>query len=114
VQAAILGSTENIPALPWAPSITLATADDNLANGTDAVLFSEKPNRPLCSLAPEFDLYQAECELDNGREVFGATHKLDYVLGSGTNSYAYIVGRANSSSKRRLRGSRQSAGPDEP
>jgi hypothetical protein len=77
-------------------SMTIATPPDQLANGTDTVsVFSEKLNRHFEFSRQGSDLYQTEYALVNGREVFRASHKLDYVLGSGTNSYSYIVRRGN-------------------
>jgi len=77
-------------------SMALATAPDHVANGTDTVsVFSEKLNRHFEFSRQGSDLYQTEYELANGSEVFRATHKLDYVLGSGTHSHAYIVRRGN-------------------
>jgi len=42
------------------------------------------------------DVYQIEYELDaNGQEVFRNTHKIEYVVGSGSNGHSYIVRRGN-------------------
>ena len=42
------------------------------------------------------DLYQSQYELDeSGKEVFRSTHKLEYVIGSGSNGQSYVVRRSD-------------------
>jgi hypothetical protein len=77
-------------------SMKLAMAPDQLASGTDTIsVFSEKLNRHFEFSRHGSDLYQTEYELDKESEIFRASHKLDYVIGSGNNSYAYVVRRGN-------------------
>lgn len=43
------------------------------------------------------NLYQSQYELDNsGQEIFRSSHKLEYVIGSGSNGQSYVVRRGNS------------------
>src|SRR5947207_5406805 len=77
-------------------SMTPATAPDELAHGTETVsIYNDKLKRHFEFSRRGSDLYQTEFELNSGNEVFRTTYKLDYVLGSGTNSRAYIVRRGN-------------------
>jgi hypothetical protein len=77
-------------------SMTVAMAPDHLASGTNTIsVFSEKLNRHFEFSRHGSDLYQTEYELGNEREIFRASHKLDYVIGSGINSHAYVVRRGN-------------------
>ncbi len=61
-----------------------------------ASVFSEKLNRHFeVSLKGE-DLIQSDFELDSeAREVFRASQKLDFVIGSGVNGYTYVVRRGD-------------------
>lgn len=43
------------------------------------------------------NLYQSQYELDStGQEMFRSSHKLEYVIGSGSNGQSYVVRRGNS------------------
>ena len=44
---------------------------------------------------PDDAIYQSEYQAANGREVFRATHKLEYTVGSGANGRSFLVRRGN-------------------
>ena len=61
-----------------------------------AAVFAEKLNRHYQVYRQGQDVFQTDYELDaSGREVFRASHKLEYVIGSGANGYTYIVRRGD-------------------
>lgn len=78
-------------------SMTLAAVPEQLAKVADATpVYSEQLNRHFEVSRQGTELYQAEYEMDDsGHEVFRTTHKLDYVIGSGTNGYTYLVRRGD-------------------
>lgn len=61
-----------------------------------ASIFNGKLNRHFEVSPRDSALYQSEYELDaSGREIFRASYKLEYAIGSGINGYTYIVRRGN-------------------
>ena len=60
-----------------------------------ASVYSAPLNRHFEVSRQGSELYQTEYELDGGQEVFRATHKLDYVIGSGANGHTYVVRRGD-------------------
>ncbi len=57
---------------------------------------SEKLGRDFEVFRDGDDLFQSEYALgSDGKPVFKATHKLDYVIGSGVNGYTYVVRRGD-------------------
>jgi len=57
---------------------------------------NDRLNRSYAVSRESDGLYQSEFELDSsGGEVFRATHKLEYVIGSGANAITFLVRRGN-------------------
>jgi len=64
---------------------------------TPVTIFQQNIKRHFTILRQGSDLYQSQYELDgNGKEIFHNTHKLEYVIGSGSNGQSYVVRRAES------------------
>jgi hypothetical protein len=61
-----------------------------------ASVFAQKLNRHYEIYRQGQDIFQTDYELDpSGREVFRASHKLEYAIGSGVNGFTYIVRRGD-------------------
>jgi hypothetical protein len=64
---------------------------------TPVTLRNENLNRHFSVYRDKDAIFQSEYELDSsGAEVFRATHKLEFVIGSGTNGTTYLVKRGDS------------------
>jgi hypothetical protein len=60
-------------------------------------VFQQNITRHSATFRQGSDLYQSQYELDgSGTEIFRNTHKLEYVIGSGSNGQSYAVRRGDS------------------
>ncbi len=59
-------------------------------------VFQQNIKRHSTTFRQGSDLYQSQYEIEGDREVFRNTHKLEYVIGSGSNGQSYVVRRGES------------------
>jgi len=78
--------------------MSLASDPSQLSRLPKAVtIFQQNIKRHFASFRQGSDLYQSQHELDeSGKEIFRNTHKLEYVIGSGSNGQSYVVRRGES------------------
>ena len=79
-------------------SMSLASDPVQLSRISEPItVFQQNISRHFTIFRQGSDLYQSQYELDaSGKEIFRSTHKVEYVVGSGSNGQSYVVRRGES------------------
>ena len=90
-------STRDIEKPEWDNPCRLASDPSQLNRLPNPVtVFQQNIKRHSTTFRQGSDLYQSQYEIEGDREVFRNTHKLEYVIGSGSNGQSYVVRRGES------------------